>query len=82
MNIFNANTVLAGASAISLIDGSVGAPALNFALEPTTGVYRGSAGHFDISVLGVNRFDLTATGLTINGTMTATNYVNIAGGVF
>lgn len=72
VNLFNANTALAGTSNISLADGSVGAPSLRFASETTTGVYRGAAGEFDIAILGVNMFTLTATGLAINGTLSAT----------
>ena len=82
VNLLNANTVLAGASAISLINGSVSNPSLSFASEPTTGIYRAASGEFDIAILGVNLLSLTATGLTINGTITATNYVGITGGVF
>lgn len=82
VNLLNANTVLAGASAISLINGSVSNPSLSFASEPTTGIYRAASGEFDIAILGANLFSLTATGLTINGTITATNYVGITGGVF
>ena len=80
VNLYNANTILAGSSAISLLDGSVGAPSLNFASEPTTGIYRSGAGEFDIAVLGVNRFALTATGLSIAGTGTFTS--GVSGGVF
>lgn len=80
VNLVNANTILAGSSAISLIDGSVGSPSLNFGSEPTTGVYRAGAGQFDISVLGVNRFSLLAAGLTINGTGTFTG--GVLGGTF
>lgn len=80
VNIYNANTFLAGSAAISLVDGSVGAPALNFGTEPTTGVYRGAAGQFDIAVLGINRFLLNATGLNINGTGNFTG--GVSGGLF
>jgi hypothetical protein len=80
VNIYNANTILAGSSAISLIDGTVSAPALNFASEPTTGIYRGSAGRFDVAVLGVNRLSATATGISVNGTGTFSG--GISGGVF
>lgn len=80
VNLFNANTILAGSSAISLVNGSVGAPSLNFGSEPTTGIYRGGAGQFDIAVLGVNRFALTATGLSVAGTGTFTS--GVSGGVF
>ncbi len=80
INLVNANTILAGSSSISLIDGSVGSPSLNFGSEPTTGVYRSGAGQFDISVLGVNRFSLTTSGLNINGTGNFTG--GVLGGTF
>jgi hypothetical protein len=80
VNLVNANTILAGSSSISLINGSVGSPALNFGSEPTTGVYRSGAGQFDISILGVNRFALISTGLSIAGTGTFTG--GVLGGTF
>jgi hypothetical protein len=80
VNLVNANTILAGSSAISLIDGSVGSPALNFGSEPTTGIYRSGAGQFDISILGVNRFALLSTGLSIAGTGNFTG--GVLGGTF
>lgn len=80
VNLLNANTVLAGASSISLINGTVANPSLNFAAEPTTGVYRAATGEFDIAILGVNLFALTATGLSIAGTGNFTG--GISGGVF
>ena len=80
VNLFNANTVLAGSSNISLNNGSVGAPSLNFAAETTTGIYRAASGEFDIAILGVNLFALTATGLNIAGTGNFTG--GISGGVF
>jgi len=85
VNLFNANTVLAGTSNISLADGTVGAPSLKFASETTTGVYRGAAGEFDIAILGINRFILAATGLTIAGGVTGTTGTftsGISGGTF
>ena len=80
VNLVNANTILAGSSSISLINGSVGSPALNFGSEPTTGVYRSGAGQFDISILGVNRFALVSTGLSIAGTGNFTG--GVLGGTF
>jgi hypothetical protein len=82
VNLVNANTVLAGSSSIGLINGTVGSPALYFASEASTGVYRAASGEFNISILGVLRSTLSATGLTIVGTVTATNYVGVAGGTF
>jgi hypothetical protein len=76
VNLYNANTILAGSTNISLNNGSVGAPSLNFSAETTTGIYRAASGEFDIAILGVNLFALTATGLNINGTG------NFTGGIF
>ena len=76
VNLFNANTILAGSSTVSLNSGSVSAPSLNFSAETTTGVYRAASGEFNIAILGANLFTLTATGLNISGTG------NFTGGVF
>lgn len=80
VNLVNANTVLAGSTAISLIDGTVGSPALNFASETSTGVYRASSGEFNIAILGVLRSTLSASGLAIVGTGNFTG--GISGGAF
>lgn len=80
VNLVNANTVLAGSTTLGIIDGSVASPAIYFSNEPTTGIYRGGSGQFDIGILGVNRFALTATGLTVDGDGTFTG--GIAGGTF
>lgn len=74
VNLVNANTVLAGLSSISLINGSVGSPSLNFASETTTGIYHAAAGELNMAILGVNQFTLSATGLKIPS--------GIAGGTF
>jgi hypothetical protein len=79
-NFLNANTTTAGATVVSLIDGTVGTPALNFAAETNTGVYRPAAGEFGVSVLGTQRFKATATGVTVTGSGTFTT--GIAGGTF
>lgn len=79
-NLVNANTVLAGASAIGIVDGTVSNPSLYFANEATTGIYRAASGEFDVAVLGVNRLALTATGLAIAGTGNFTN--GVSGGAF
>ena len=69
-NLVNANTIVAGQSAVNLLDGSVGAPALYFGNEPTTGIYRAGAGQFDIAILGALRAAVTASGLSVTGTGT------------
>ena len=80
VNLLNANTVLAGASSISLIDGSVGAPSLNFSSETSTGVYRATSGEFNTAILGVLRSTLSATGLAVVGTGNFTG--GVLGGTF
>jgi len=76
VNLYNANTILAGSSTISLQNGTVGAPSLAFAAEATTGIYRAASGEFNLAILGVNLFTLSATGLAIAGTG------NFTGGIF
>lgn len=80
VNIYNANTIAAGASTLSLVNGSAGAPALNFSAETSTGIYRPGSGEFGIAISGTKRFGLTSTGLTITGTGTFSG--GVAGGVF
>jgi len=80
VNLYNANTVLAGTASISLGNGSVGAPSLNFSSETTTGVYRAASGEFNISVLGVLRSTVSTSGLAIVGTGTFSG--GIAGGTY
>lgn len=80
VNLVNANTVLAGSTSLSLVDGTVSSPALNFASETSTGIYRAVAGQFNISILGVLRSTLSATGLEIAGTGNFTS--GISGGTF
>ena len=79
-NFLNANTTQAGASTVSLLDGTVGTPSLNFAAETGTGLYRPAAGELGIAVLGTKRVGITATGMTVTGSGTFTT--GIAGGTF
>jgi len=80
INLLNASTIAAGASNVSLASGTVSVPSLNFSAESSTGIYRPASGEFGIAILGVNLFNLSATGLTISGTGTFTG--GISGGVF
>jgi hypothetical protein len=80
VNLVNANTVLAGSSSIGLIDGTVASPALYFASEPTTGLYRAASGEYNLAILGVLRSTLSATGLAIVGTGNFTG--GVSGGAF
>lgn len=80
VNLVNANTVLAGSSSIGLVDGTIGAPALYFGSEPSTGLYRAASGEYNIAILGVLRSTLSATGLAVVGTGNFTG--GISGGVY
>lgn len=80
VNLYNANTILAGSSSINLISGVVGAPSLSFSAETTTGVYRAASGEFNIAILGVLRSTLSASGLAIVGTGNFTD--GVSGGTY
>jgi hypothetical protein len=80
VNLLNASTIAAGAVNVSLVDGTAGAPSLNFANETSTGIYRPGSGEFGIAVLGTKYFGLTATGLSITGTGTFSS--GVQGGAF
>jgi hypothetical protein len=79
-NFLNANTSQAGASSLSLTNGTAGVPSLNFASETNTGVFRPGAGRFGVTVLGNQILDVTATGTTVTGSGTFTT--GISGGTF
>lgn len=86
-NFYNANTIQAGGTVITLLDGSAGTPSLSFLNETTTGLYRSAAGHINISVLGSDAVDvsgstLDATDLDITTTGTGTFEDGISGGNF
>jgi hypothetical protein len=63
-NIIAAITVSIGITNVSLADGTVAAPSLNFASEVSTGVYRATSGEFNIAILGVNELTVSANGIT------------------
>ena len=82
VNFLNANTTQAGASTVSLLDGTVGTPSLNFAAETGTGVYRPAAGEFGVSVLGTQRLKATAAGVAVTGAVAASGAVSGTTGTF
>jgi hypothetical protein len=79
-NLFNASTIAAGASVLSLANGNVSSPSLNFSSEPTTGIYRPGSSEIGMSILGVQRLLLDASGVTVGGTGTFTS--GVSGGTF
>lgn len=79
-NFYNANTSQAGATALSLINGTAASPSLNFALETSTGIFRPGAGRFGIAVLGNMIVDVDANGISVVGVGNFTG--GISGGLF
>lgn len=79
-NFRNANTTQAGATSLSVLSGTAGAPSINFAAETDTGIYRPGAGRFGVSVLGNQVVDINASGIGVTGTGNFTN--GISGGTF
>lgn len=79
-NVFNASTIAAGAVTLSLPNGLVSSPPLNFASEMTTGMYRPGSGEIGFSILGTERLLIEASGITVAGSGTFSGGVN--GGTF
>lgn len=79
-NFYNANTTQAGATSLSLVNGTAGAPSLNFASETNSGVFRPGAGRFGVSILGNLITDVTASGLVVTGTGTFSG--GVSGGTY
>lgn len=80
VDIYNASTVAAGASTLSLVNGSAAVPALNFAAEVDTGIYRPGAGELAVTIEGTQRLNVDASGIEVAGAGIFTT--GISGGVF
>ena len=80
VNLLNASTITAGASNVSLVNGAVGSPSLNFSSETSTGIYRPGSGEFAVAILATQRFKVSATGVLVTGTGTFTQ--GVSGGSF
>lgn len=81
-NFFNANTVQAGSTSISLSNGTLGTPSLNFGAETSSGLYRPGAGQMGFVILGNEIMLMTATGISVTGDVDATGTGNFEGGIF
>lgn len=81
-NFLNANTTQAGATSISLVDGTVGTPSMNFAADTSTGIYRPGSGQLGISVLGTEIVNVNAGGVDVTGAVAATGAVSGTTGTF
>ena len=79
-NFYNANTTQVGATSLSIISGTAGAPSINFAAETGTGIYRPGAGRWGVAVLGNEILDVDSQGISVTGTGQFTG--GISGGTF
>jgi hypothetical protein len=70
LNVINSSTTISGITSLSLAVGAVGSPSLSFVGDPTTGLYQIASGNFSITITGTQRFNLSATGLSITGNLT------------
>lgn len=68
-------------AALKGIDGVVGAPAFSWTQEPTSGLYRASAGVINVAVLGVSAMSFTANGVNAAKGMRLGNAANADGTV-
>jgi hypothetical protein len=79
-NFLNANTTTVSGSLISMVNGSATNPAVYFASETNTGIYRPGGGQFGISILGSLVLNVQAGAIAVTGTGTFTN--GVSGGQF
>lgn len=79
-NFYNANTTQVGATSLSIISGTAGAPSINFAAETSTGIYRPGSGRWGVAVLGNEVLDVDSLGISVTGTGQFTG--GISGGTF
>jgi hypothetical protein len=73
-NFLNANTTQAGATSVSLVDGTVSTPSLNFAADTSTGIYRPGSAQFGIALSGAVAVNLSSSGMKVP--------IGIIGGTF
>lgn len=65
---------------LRLTNGVIGAPALSFSTETTSGLYRAAAGDFRYSVGGVDILGVTNAGISVTGTFTPSGAIRAADG--
>lgn len=63
------------------VDGTASAPGLSFSNEPSSGIYRASAGNLQLSVLTTTLVTFTASGVAVTGTLSTTGTITASGAV-
>lgn len=71
-NVINTSTTVSGISSLTLGQGSVSVPSLNYSGDTSTGLYQTSSGHVNVSISGVLLGDFSSTGLALSGALSAT----------
>jgi hypothetical protein len=68
LNVINTSTTVAGLSALTLAQGSAGAPSLGYSGDTSTGVYQPATGAVGVTTAGVQRVQVDNNGLTLTAT--------------
>lgn len=80
VNVLNANSSISAVTSLGLGNGTAANPALYFNSETNTGIFRQTAGKWNVSILGTERLEVNATGIEVAGAGTFTS--GITGGTF
>lgn len=80
VNVLNANSSITSVTSLGIGNGTAANPALYFNSETNTGIFRQSAGKWNVSILGTDRLEVNATGIEVAGAGTFTS--GITGGTF
>ena len=80
VNVLNANSSITSVTSLGIGNGTAANPALYFNSETNTGIFRQSAGKWNVSILGTERLEVNATGIEVAGAGTFTS--GITGGTF
>jgi hypothetical protein len=77
-NVVNASTAIGGVTAMTLAQGGLGTPSLNYVADLTTGMYSPAAGSIAWQLTGAAAMTLSGAGLALVGAVTATTGVTPA----
>lgn len=76
---YTAVQTLNSAGGVSLANGTVSVPSLNFISDPDTGIYRIGANNLGIAVNGAKVLDIATGGLSITGAATVSTTLGVTG---
>lgn len=70
INTSNASTTVAGLASLTLAQGSVSTPSINYSGDATTGIFSPASGQVDVVSAGVSVAHFTSAGLSLTGALT------------